>query len=471
MGLFREFRGHSSLENPSVSLADPVAYTLFGGEKTAGVVINEKTALGLTAVYRAISLTAGTVAMFPLEPFRLAADAGARADRLAATHRRSRHEELELRRLEQDLETHLRFSSRAHLPPGRAAERLTSGLLLDPAGADSDVTSFEFWETAVAHILLWGNSYSFKERNGLNEIKRLVQLDPSRMRVGRTKDRTKVFAYSLADGQVAAYTAREVMHVPALGTDGTVGISPIRTARTAVALGIALEKFGAQLFEKGTLPSGVLETDMKLEEEDAEALKKRWNQKMAGLDNAHDVAILDRGAKFHGMTIPPEDAQFIESRRFSVVEVARLFGVPPHLLMDQEKSSSWGTGLEVTVRAWITFGLGLMLTRVASRVSKELLPRGQVAEHDTSALMRGDSEARSRFYGMGIRDGWLKRSEVRRWEGLVVDDPVLDRYIDPTMSKPGDAGSGSKGSPKSADGSPSGGGTNNTLNAKDDDGK
>lgn len=395
------------LERPAVPLTNEslMEWLNIGTKTDAGVAVTETTALKITAVYRAVSIVGGVLASLPVKAYRM--------------------EGSQVRDLQ---------------PLGdRERTEIRSLLLEEP---HPEYTPFEFWELVFVHLLLWGNAYRFKTRDNLGRIRQLSVIPPSRVRVGRSDDGTKIFEVQLDSGEVRPYTSEEILHIPGLGYDGLVGLSPIGHARQGLGLALAAEKYGAKLFGSGTLMSGILTTDRKLDEPAATALKKRWQEKVAGVDQSHEIAVLDAGAQFQPVSIPPEDAQFIETRRFGVTEVARLFGIPPHLLMETDKSTSWGTGIEEQNRGLITFTFNPFLVRRDQRVSKELFPVGVHAESVTEALLRGDTLKRYTAYGMAIKDGWLSRAEARRRENLPVDDESLEEFIEPATGGEGGTTSG-----------------------------
>lgn len=389
-----------SLENPAVPITSQAIIDLLAGPQSeAGESITASSAMRVTAVYRSVALLSGTGAGLPLGAFKKDAD------------------------------------------DNREEVTSKSSFLTDP---HPEMTPFEFWELALVHLLLWGNFYAWKQYNGAGSaVLYAYPLMPHKVKPGRAKDGTKVFQVERTvqnpDGTTTTLervdaTTKEVFHIPGLGYDGVAGLSPIEMAMQAVGLSLAAEKLGAKLFKDGTLVSGFLHTDRRLQEDQATALKKRWQQRVAGTGAANQVVVLDSGAQFESLTIPPDDMQFLETRRFEVVEIARLYGIPPFLLMETDRSTSWGSGIEQQNRGMLTYALQPWLNRIAGRVTKELLPRGVFAEHQTAALLKGDTVQRFTAYGMGIKDGWFKRADARRAENLPVDDPELEQYVKPGSS-------------------------------------
>lgn len=344
------------------------------GSKThAGVNVTEKKALGLPAVWRAVNLIAGTAASLPLHAYRPLPQGG-----------------------------------RQQVVTGRAADLLET--------PHPDMTSFELWEMVYTHIALWGNAYLRKlstPQSGTMAAE-LWPIHPSRVRVGRTSDVGKKI-YSV-DGGNEVHDDSTLLHIPGFGYDGLCGLSPIRIARQGMGLALAAEEFGARLFGNGSLATGILQTDMTLTREDADRLQERWQAKRSGLGNAHSTIVLDKGAKFHQLSIPPEDAQFLESRSFQVSEVARMFGVPPHMLMETQKSTSWGTGIEQQSIGFVVYTLNPWLQRVEKRMTKEIKPLKVYAKYSLEGLLRGDSAQRAAFYRAMWEIGAINSNEIRALE-------------------------------------------------------
>lgn len=351
----------NGIENPAVPLTSTAILDWLGGPKVhAGVSVSEESALGMPAVWRAVNLIGGTAASLPLHPYRVVGDV------------------------------------RTRVTTGNAAA------LLDQP--HPDMTPFEVWELTYAYMLLWGNAYFRVLRNRNGGLQELWPIHPARVRAGRESE-TGLKIYEIDRAEDPLFDDK-ILHIPGPGYDGICGVSPIRIARQGIGLALAAEEYGARLFGSGSLASGILQTEQRLTQPQADALKARWKAKVGGLDKAHDVAVLDAGAKFQQLSIPPEDAQFIESRKFQIDEVARMFGIPPHMLMQTEKSTSWGTGIEQQSIGFVKFTLRPWLTRVEQRLTRLLRPQAVYARYSLEGLLRGDSAQRSAFYremwGIGV---------------------------------------------------------------------
>jgi HK97 family phage portal protein len=373
MTLLNTLRGaRASVEDPRYPMTSSTLIDLFGGPKAAsGVGVSEGSSLGMPAVWRAVNLIAGTSASLPLHPYRRADDV-----RLPVTG-------------------------------GKAAE-----LIDDP---HPDMTPMELWEGMYFHLLLWGNAYFRILYNRLGQVVELWLLHPSRVRVGRESEAGRKIYQIDGDPEVAWFDDK-ILHIPGPGYDGICGVSPIRLARQGIGLALAAEEYGARLFGSGSLMAGILQTEQRLEGDQADTLKARWKARVGGLEKAHEVAVLDSGVKFQQLSIPPQDAQFVESRKFQIEEVARMYGIPPVLLAQTEKSTSWGSGIEQQMIAFVQFTLRPWLTRVEQRLTKLLKPSTVYAKYSVEGLLRGDSAARSAFYTAMFNLGALSTNDILRLE-------------------------------------------------------
>lgn len=389
MGLFRrEVRASNNPENPGVSLSDPNLLSYFGGSPSVstGRTVTETGAIGGTiVVYRSISLLAGLVAGCPLHVFRI-------ADKSPVVNR--------------PLES-----------PGYGQ------------------TPFELWETVMTHLLGWGNGYVYKHRNTFGAIDGLLPVAPFRVKPkilsaanSGIGEPVKVFDVKMPNGQYVQMSNYEIMHVPGLSYDGVSGLSPLGVARQAVGVLQSADELAGRLYANGNLISGILSTDKPLKQEQADAIKARWRDKMAGVGHAHDIAVLDAGMKFQPTALNPEEAQFLQTRRWQTIDLARLYGIPPHLVGDVEKSTSWGTGIEQQNIGLVSYTARPWFSRIEQRVSQELVgPSTQKAQFNVESLMRGDAANRAAFYSAGVQGGWLTRNEVRDKENL----PPLEGLDEP----------------------------------------
>lgn len=364
-----------------------------GPKSEAGVTVSEKSSLGLSAVWRSVNLIAGTSASLPLKAY-------------------------------QDDERGVRRAAR----PGVLGQ-------LHP-----DLTTYEWLELAFCHLCLWGNAYAKILRNEAGTIRELWPLEPSRVRAGRASDGSKVYGIDGVDlsgastGELLPFTDREILHIPGFGYDGVTGMSPIRLARQGLGLAAAAERFGARFFGNNQMPAGILQSDAAISQEKADELKARWKATVGGPDRYHDIAVLGSGAKFERLTIPPEDAQFIETRKFQVAEIARMYGIPPHMLADTEKSTSWGTGIEQQSIGFVVYTLRPWLVRAEQRLSR-LLPAPTYAKFTVEGLLRGDTKSRYDAYAVARQWGWMSINDIRRLEDMPPVDGG-DQYLQPLNMVP-----------------------------------
>ncbi|WP_320784190.1 phage portal protein [Streptomyces sp. CRN 30] len=397
MSLFGLYGGWSrrGLESPAQPLtSDALATFLGGAQSDAGVAVSETTALRASPVWRAVALIAGVSAALPLPVF------------LDGTR-----------------------------------EKQPSELLKKP---HPDLTPVELWRFAYTYRVLWGNTYIQKVRNGAGQVKELWPVSADRVRVSRDRPSEANPSGKLFDvvddwGVHHVWTPKEMLHIPGLGYDGLTGCSPVRLAIQGIGLAQAAEKSAARLFGNGNMVGGVLQTEQRLDPDQAARLKERWKAKLAGVHNSHEIAVLDSGASYKPVAMPNNDAQFLESRMFQVTEIGRMFGVPPFLLMSTEKSTSWGTGLEQQAQGWVTFDLNpTWLTPTEQRITKELLPRDQYANYNMGGLLRGDSAARATYY-RAMRDvGAYSADDVRALEELppLPEGKGGDVYLQPMYMAP-----------------------------------
>lgn len=384
----------AGVENPTVPLTSAALLEWLGGTPLdAGVPVDEISALGMPAVWRAVSVISNIASALPLHVF---------------------------------------------VDEAENRKRVQNPLLRDP---HPELTPLEMWRLTYVHRGLWGNAYVQKIRNGAGQVVELWPVRPHRVKVAAVQSSVdlpggKLFEVTDDNGRKHVLSSREIMHLPGLGYDGVTGVSPIRAAAQGISLALAAEKSGARFFGKGAMLGGILQTEQRLKAADADQLKARWQAKMSGLANAHEIAVLDNGATFQSVTMPYKDAQFLESRQFQIAEIARMFGVPLFLLMETEKSTSWGTGLESQVQGFLTFDLHpAWLAPTEQRITKELLGAGEFAEYVLAGLLRGDSTARAEFYRVMREVGAFSANDIRRLEN---EPPVPggNTYLQPLNMVP-----------------------------------
>lgn len=240
------------------------------------------------------------------------------------------------------------------------------------------------------------------------------------------------------DADLPTLSRSEVFHVPGQGFNGIYGISPIEAARRSLSAEAMAEDAASAFYRSGSLMSGFLKTDRTLKPEQADLMKTRWQQKVAGAANAYEVAVLDGGVSFEPVTITPVEAQWVESRKFNLEQIARIFGVPAFMLMAGGTGQSFGTGLDTQLTALNIFTFNDWLIPLESRLSMEVLPGSMYAEFDRRPLERSDIKSRHAAFAIGRQNQYYSINEIRKALGLsLIDDPTAD---DPMLPPPENSG-------------------------------
>lgn len=347
---------------------------LFGGT-SAGKAVNETTAMQTSAVYACVRILAEAVAGLPLHVFERSEEGGKRVK----------------------------------------SEQPLYRLLHD--APNSEMTSFVFRETLMAHLLLYGNAYAQIIRDGRGIPVALYPLLPNKMDIDRADNGELIYSYQSDKGQVKL-RRDNVLHIPGLGFDGIIGYSPIAMAKNSIGMAIATEEYGAKFFANGANPGGVLEHPGTIK--DIQRVKESWNTTYQGSGNAHKVALLEEGMKFHQIGIPPEEAQFLETRKFQINEIARIFRVPPHMVGDLEKSSF--SNIEQQSLEFVKYTLDPWVIRWEQSLQQALLLPSEKAtafiKFNLDGLLRGDYQSRMQGYSIGIQNGFMSVNDVRGLEDL-----------------------------------------------------
>ena len=287
-----------------------------------------------------------------------------------------------------------------------------------------EMSSYTFRETMMAHLLLSGNAYAQKIRNGKGELIALYPLMPNRMTVYRNERGQIEYLYARSEEDAKAgnstvrLSADSVFHIPGLGFNGLVGFSPIDMAKNAVGAAMAVEEYGAKFFANGAAPSGVLEHPGTLK--DPEKVRQTWNAAFGGSANANKTAVLEEGLKYHPISISPEQAQFLETRKFQLNEIARIFRIPPHMIGDLEKSSF--SNIEQQSLEFVMYTLNSWLTRWEQAMHRSLLVGSEKDEYfwkfNVDGLLRGDYKSRMEGYAIGRQNGWMSANDIHRLEDM-----------------------------------------------------
>ena len=382
---------------------------LIGSSSSSGKRVNQNSAINITAVYACVRILSEAIAGLPLHTYKCKSNGGK----------------------EKAIDHPLYF------------------ILHDEP--NPEMTSFVFRETMMSHLLLWGNAYAQILRNGKGDVIALYPLAPNRMTVDRASNGRIYYTYSTSDddnpklkskGQVYL-KAEDVLHIPGLGFDGLVGYSPIAMARNAIGMAMACEEYGAKFFANGASPSGVLEHPSTIKNPDK--LRESWNSLFKGSSNSHQIAVLEEGLKYQPISISPNEAQFLETRKFQINEIARIFRIPPHMIGDLEKSSF--SNIEQQSLEFVKYTLDPWVTRWEQSICRRLFKDSEKAEYfvkfNVDGLLRGDYQSRMNGYATGRQNGWLSANDIRELENMnqIPDELGGNLYlVNGSMTKLEDAG-------------------------------
>lgn len=371
-----------------ITLTSPEAIELFGVEKSAaGRSVTPNTAMQASAVFACVRVIAESIASLPLFVYRATKEGKEKAYDHPAFY------------VLHDL-------------------------------ANEEMTSFTFRETMMTHLLLWGNAYAEIEYDRMGNVKGLWPLRPDNVFPERDPQGKLQYRVLLPDRTGAILPKERVLHIPGLSFDGIVGMSPIAMAREAIGLSLAAEEFGARFFGNGAKPGGVLEHPGKLSKEAVERLRDSWNKMHQGLTNQHRIAILEEGMTYKQIGIPPEDAQFLQTRKFQLEEIARIFRVPLHLIQDLEHATFSNIEHQSidfvvhTIRPWVVRWEQALNWKLFGTSTKFF------AEFNVDGLLRGDIKSRYEAYAIARQWGFMSVNEIRSLENLN-KVPNGDIYLQP----------------------------------------
>ena len=303
------------------------------------------------------------------------------------------------------------------------------------------------------HLLLTGNAYAQIIHNARGDVVALYPLMPNRVTVDRDSQGRLYYRYRKSSDDAPEVSKNkpsdvilppsDVLHILGLGFDGLVGYSPIAMAKNAVGLAMAAEEYGAKFFANGAAPSGVLEHPGTLK--DPERIRESWQSTFGGSANSNKIAVLEEGLKYTPIAISPEQAQFLETRKFQINEIARIFRVPPHMLADLEKSSF--SNIEQQSLEFVKYTLDPWVIRWEQAMNKSLLleseKRNVFTKFNVDGLLRGDYQSRMTGYATARQNGWMSANDIRQLENLdrIPEELGGDLYlINGAMTKLQDAG-------------------------------
>lgn len=366
---------------------------LQGQSSASGMAVNEETAYNAAAVYSCVRVIAETVGSLPLNVYERLPNGG----KQKAT-----------------------------------AHPLWQLLTSQPNGWQ---TAFEFREMLQSHLLLRGNAYALITWVGESVAKELIPLHPDRVEVVQRPDFSLVYKVARKSGGPIEIPQDEMLHIRGLSSDGVTGRSPLEDARDAIGLALAVQRYGARMFKNDATPGMVLTIPGKLSKEAQATLREQWDALQSGADNSRRTAVLTEGLKAERITMTAEDAQFLETRKFSRSEIAGLFRVPPHMIGDLERAT-FGN-IEHQSIEFVTHCIRPWLVRWEQALSAALFtyPGKYFPEHNVDALLRGDLKSRYDAYAIGRTNGWLSANEIRELERM---NPIEggDSYLEPMNMRP-----------------------------------
>lgn len=368
--------------DPKDSLAGD-SYRFYTGYSSSGKAVTEHSAMQITAVYACVRVLSEAVASLPLHLYHYTKEGSKE----------------------------------------KAVDHPLYFLLHDEP--NPEMTSFIFRETMMAHLLLWGNFYCQILRNGKGEVLGLYPLMPNRMEVDRDERGKLYYRYAhqsdeagTMKNETVLLSPYEVMHIPGLGFDGLIGYSPIAVAKNALGTSMATDEYASKFFANGAAPSGVLEYPGAIK--DPEKVRESWNRAFGGSGNSGKTAILEEGMKYTPISVNPQDSQFLETRKFQIDEIARIFRVPPHMIGDLEHATF--SNIEEQGLEFVMYVLQPWLVRIESGMNRSLLSEKEKKEFFFSfrvdGLMRGNYASRMQGYATGINNGFMSPNDVRQLENM-----------------------------------------------------
>lgn len=382
----RAAAGQAEFRDQQFSIQDPAFAEWWGlsSQSLAGVTVTEKSTLGLTAYWRGVAIIAGTIASLPLKTYERRPD-GTKVQTAS-------------------------FLDRPH----------------------PWMTQFEWVELMLVHLLCHGNAYHLKITSG-GDVIGLQPIHPAAVTVDVDEfangSAMKKFTVTLANGERRDYTELDISHTPAMSSDGLIGMSPIAYHRQALGTNIAGDQAAARQFGNGFLLAGLVSTDTgeDVTEDEGKVIKRDIDNRMKGVKNAGDVIFVNRSLKFSPFSMSSQDAQFLESRAFQIEEIARILGIPPHLLAQTDKQTSWGTGVAEQNVGLARYTFMPWTTRAEQRLS--LLIEPDFCEFDYAGLFQGSPKEEIELLALQVEKGLLTLDEARQ----IRNRPPLTAPASPEM--------------------------------------
>jgi HK97 family phage portal protein len=371
MAWFNRIFGGGALSNTEEGpqLAGPTTY-----QTESGIVLTDERALGISAVWSCVRLISETVGSLPVGVFERT-DSG-----------------------RQSITDHHLYRLFREAP-------------------NDLMTPMAFREAMTMQLCLWGNAYAHIERDSKGVPYSLTPLRADRV-TPTLEAGTKTYHYERKKG-VHIFAKESIFHLIGFGVEGVVGLSPLDNARNTFGVSASADKYASKAFSSNGRPPGFISIDKVLTDTQRKQLQEMYRQ--SSVDES-TTWVFEAGTKYNPISLPPDALQMLQSRAFQLSEVARIFRVPSFLINDTEKSTSWGTGLEQTNLAFLTYTLRPYLSRWESTIADSLLTKTErrryFVEHNVEGLLRADSAARAAFYSSGLQNGWTTVNEVRRRENL-----------------------------------------------------
>lgn len=377
----RVFGSYQSADSQIARTPEDIAAMIRAqNESAAGIAVNDANSLRVGAVYACVNLLAGSIAMLPQGVFR--------------------RPDVNTRVLAPEHPVHMLIARRPN----------------------SFMTAFEYKRLQMTWLLMRGNFYAYKLRSASNKkLQELIPIHPDKMIVERAADGTPVYKSRRADGGTNVYKPGDIHHIKLFSVDGLAGYSVISAAMNSIGTAVAAERFAARLYRNGAKPSGVLKHPATLSDEAAERLKADIESQVTG-DNAHKLLLLEEGLTFEPISLTPEEAQFIESRKFTRGEIAMFFAVPPHMIGDIDRGTSWGTGIEQQGLGFVTYTIGSHLKNIAEAEARDFFTDTEALSYEidfnTTELTRADFLTRQQGLQIQRANGVISPDEWRAAEGL-----------------------------------------------------
>lgn len=408
MAIWEKVRGFFGRDRPINSWRYS-SYPFLFGYSPSGKAVNETTAMQVSAVYACVRVLAESLAQLPLHVYR-----------------------------------------RHNGGVEKAPEHYLFHLLHNTP--NREMTSFTWRETGMTHLCLQGNHYSQILRDMRGRVLGLYPLLPGKMQMKRDDKGVLYYEYTPttqeADGkftksETVKLNREDVLHIRGLGFDGLLGYPPIAVARNAIGLAIATEDYGSKFFRNSARPIGILTTEHSLK--NPEEMRKAWEANYGGADNIGKTAVLEQGLKYQAIGIPPEDAQFLETRKYQLNEIARIFRIPPHMIGDLEKATF--SNIEHQSLEFVKYTLSPWAERWEQELNASLLTDSERSEYfikfNMDGLLRGDYKSRMEGYAAAIQAGIMSVNEAREKENM---NPLPDseggnwHLVNGNMTKLQDAG-------------------------------